>query len=60
MSLGHAIAAANNTYFRHTYEADHEEMRRLYEQAKRDQWNASKDIDWSCPVPDDVVSPPIT
>src|SRR5688500_17986087 len=53
MTRGHAITAANDTYFRHTYEADHEEMRRLYEQAKRDQWNASKDVDWSTPVPDD-------
>ena len=53
MSLGHAIAASNDTYFRHTYEADHEEMRRLYEQAKRDQWNASKDIAWdAAPSPD--------
>jgi rubrerythrin len=25
-------------------------MRRLYENAKRDQWNVSKDIDWSQPV----------
>src|SRR5688500_11460044 len=53
MTRGHAITAANDTYFRHTYEADHEEMRRLYEQAKRDQWNASRDVDWATPVPDD-------
>jgi hypothetical protein len=25
-------------------------MRRLYEQAKRDQWNASRDIDWGRPI----------
>jgi hypothetical protein len=53
MHGGHTIAASTETYFRHTYAADHEEMQRLYEQAKRDQWNASRDIDWSCPEPAD-------
>ena len=28
-------------------------MRRLYEQAKIDQWNAATDIDWSCPLEGD-------
>jgi len=53
MESGHSIAASTETYFRHTYDANHEDMRRLYEQAKRDQWNASRDVDWTTPVPDD-------
>jgi P-aminobenzoate N-oxygenase AurF len=53
MESGHPIAASTETYFRHSYDADHEEMRRLYEQAKRDQWNASRDVDWTTPMPDD-------
>jgi hypothetical protein len=53
MASGHAIAASNEAYFRHSYDVDHPEMRRLYEQAKRDQWNASRDVDWATPVPDD-------
>lgn len=36
------------------YLRDHDveapDLRRLYENAKRDQWNASTDIDWSSPV----------
>ena len=53
MESGHPIAASTEAYFRHTYDLDHEDMRRLYEQAKRDQWNASRDVDWATPVPDD-------
>lgn len=53
MESGHSIAASTETYFRHTYDLDHEDMRRLYEQAKRGQWNASRDVDWATPVPDD-------
>ena len=29
-----------------SYEVQAPDMRRLYENAKRDQWNASKDVDW--------------
>ena len=50
MESGHAVSARTETFFRHTYDVDHPEMRRLYEQAKRDQWNASRDIDWTRPV----------
>jgi len=53
MEAGHPIAPSTETYFRHTYDLEHEDMRRLYEQAKRDQWNASRDVDWATPVPDD-------
>ena len=50
MESGHAVSARTDTFFRHRFDADHGEMRRLYEQAKRDQWNASRDIDWGRPV----------
>jgi rubrerythrin len=46
MELGHQIDIQNSAFFRYNYDPDHAEMRRLYEQAKRDQWNASSDIDW--------------
>ena len=52
MDSGHQIAPSTETYFRHSYESDHPDMARLYEQAKRDQWNASRDVDWNTPVPD--------
>jgi len=46
----HAIPAHFDTVFQHEYPVDHPELRRLYENAKRDQWNASRDIDWTTPV----------
>jgi len=46
----HAIPARFDTVFQHEYPVDHPELRRLYENAKRDQWNVSKDIDWTRPV----------
>jgi hypothetical protein len=36
MEQGHAIDIRNRAYFRHLYDPDQAEMRRLYEQAKRD------------------------
>ena len=53
MELGHRIDIQNTAYFRHVYDGDHSEMRRLYEQAKRDQWNAATDIDWACALQGD-------
>jgi rubrerythrin len=53
MELGHRIDIQNTAYFRHFYDADQPEMRRLYEQAKRDQWNAATDIDWTRPLEGD-------
>ena len=50
MELGHVIDIQNTAYFRHFYDNDHSEMSRLYEQAKRDQWNAATDIDWGRPL----------
>ena len=46
MDNGHVIDIQNTAFFRHFYDGDQPEMRRLYEQAKRDQWNAATDIDW--------------
>ena len=37
------------TTFELEYTATEVDLRRLYENAKRDQWNASRDIDWSTP-----------
>jgi hypothetical protein len=53
MEAGHVIDIHNTAYFRHHYDGDHAEMRRLYEQAKRDQWNAATDIDWTRPLDGD-------
>ena len=53
MEPGHRIDIQNSAYFRHTYDGDHAEMRRLYEQAKRDQWNAAADIEWTRPLAGD-------
>jgi hypothetical protein len=46
MEAGHQIDIRNVAYFRHQYDDEHADLRRLYEQAKRDQWNATMDIDW--------------
>src|SRR5215813_12307988 len=53
MDTGHTIEIHNTAFFRHVYDGDQAEMRRLYEQAKRDQWNAAIDIDWTCPLAGD-------
>ena len=44
---GHQIEEQSTAYFCHVYDCEHADMRRLYEQAKIDQWNAATDID--CP-----------
>jgi hypothetical protein len=47
------IPATLTTTFELDYAVDAPDLRRLYENAKRDQWNASKDIDWkAAPSPD--------
>jgi rubrerythrin len=53
MESGHLVDIRNTAYFRHFYDGDQPEMRRLYEQAKRDQWNAATDIDWGRPLEGD-------
>jgi ferritin-like protein len=43
------IPAHLTTTFELDYSVDAPDLRRLYENAKRDQWNASKDIPWNDP-----------
>jgi P-aminobenzoate N-oxygenase AurF len=44
------ITAEVETIFQRDYSVLAPDMRRLYENAKRDQWNASQDVDWSASV----------
>lgn len=46
----HQVDSRFETLFQRDYSVQAPDMRRLYENAKRDQWNVSKDIDWSQPV----------
>jgi len=43
----HTINATVPAVFNHHFAVADQDMRGLYEKAKRDQWNASRDIDWS-------------
>jgi hypothetical protein len=45
----HPITARHDTRFEHAYPVEAPDLRSLYEKAKRDQWNVSKDIDWAQP-----------
>jgi para-aminobenzoate N-oxygenase AurF len=47
------IPASITTAFEFDYAAAEPDLRRLYENAKRDQWNASRDIAWATPGADD-------
>jgi len=49
----HDISCRYDAVFRHSYAVENPDMRRLYENAKRDQWNASRDIAWETPAPGD-------
>jgi len=53
MEPGHHTDISNTAYFRHVYDSEQPDMRRLYEQAKIDQWNAATDIDWDRPLESD-------
>ena len=56
MHASHTIPSRSDVIFRKDYTVDQAELRKLYENAKRDQWNASKDIPWEQPVdPDEGV-----
>ena len=48
-----AIASSFTTMFTFDYGPAEADIRRLYENAKRDQWNAARDIPWSTPPPSD-------
>ena len=47
------ISGSVDTVFEFDYSVRAEDMRSLYEKAKRDQWNASRDIAWNTPGTDD-------
>jgi hypothetical protein len=53
MERVHQIDIRNVAHFRHVYDSEQPDMRRLYEQAKIDQWNAATDIDWGQPLDSD-------
>ena len=53
MEREHQIDIRNTAHFRHFYDSEQPDMRRLYEQAKIDQWNAATDIDWEQPLESD-------
>ncbi len=46
----HRISTSFETCYQRLYDCQAPDMRRLYENAKRDQWNASRDIDWNAPL----------
>ena len=46
-SIAHRIPTSFDTTFQRYYAVEAPDLRRLYENAKRDQWNASSDIDWT-------------
>jgi len=45
----HPVTARHDTLFEHAYPVEAPDLRSLYEKAKRDQWNASRDVDWTQP-----------
>ena len=45
----HPVSARHATVFEHAYPVEAPDLRSLYEKAKRDQWNVSKDVDWAQP-----------
>jgi hypothetical protein len=47
------IPGSVETVFEFDYSVQAEDMRGLYEKAKRDQWNAARDIAWDVPAPAD-------
>src|SRR6202011_4804993 len=44
------IPTTFDTLWQRSYTVDAPDLRGLYEKAKRDQWNASRDIDWATPL----------
>jgi hypothetical protein len=46
----HTLESRFETLYQRDYAVQAPDMRRLYSNAKRDQWDAAKDIDWSQPV----------
>ncbi|HEY6420407.1 MAG TPA: ferritin-like domain-containing protein [Candidatus Binataceae bacterium] len=50
ISMSSLIPTTFDTCFQRSYASEAPDLRRLYENAKRDQWNASRDIEWTTPV----------
>jgi rubrerythrin len=50
---GHRVETRNTAHFLHDYASGQPDLRRLYEQAKIDQWNAARDIAWTVPLDGD-------
>ena len=46
MAQTHTVNATASVVFTQLLDVQNQDMRNLYEKAKRDQWNASTDIDW--------------
>jgi len=46
----HTITSLTETVYERDYDVHAPDMRRLYENAKRDQWNVSRDIPWDMQV----------
>lgn len=49
-STSDRIATSFDTCFQRSYVVEAPDLRRLYENAKRDQWNAAKDVEWTVNV----------
>ncbi|MCB9388139.1 MAG: ferritin-like domain-containing protein [Acidimicrobiia bacterium] len=52
----HLVDAQIVNYFSWDYESKRDPLHRLYEKAKRSQWNATTDIDWSIEVDQEKVA----
>ena len=46
----HVVHSEYDVVYLHDHDVQKADMRRLYENAKRDQWNAATDIEWQKPV----------
>ena len=44
------IPTSFETWWQRSYISEAPDLRSLYEKAKRDQWNASRDVDWDAGV----------
>src|SRR5690349_17333904 len=47
---GTEVAASHQSFFDWNYERDQPKLASLYEAAKRSQWNATTDLDWTTTV----------
>src|SRR5437867_1943106 len=50
VETAHQVASSFDTCYQREYRSEAPDLRRLYENAKRDQWNAARDIDWNAAV----------